>query len=44
MKQLKAVIKKEFIQMIRDIPGLIILFLMPLILDLCSYRNSGKCF
>jgi ABC-2 type transport system permease protein len=32
MKQLKAVIKKEFIQVIRDIPGLIILFLMPLIL------------
>ncbi|MEI6122544.1 MAG: ABC transporter permease [Bacteroidota bacterium] len=32
MKQLKAIVKKEFIQIIRDIPGLVILFLMPLIL------------
>ncbi len=34
MRQLWATVKKEYIQVIRDIPGLIILFLMPLILIL----------
>jgi ABC-2 type transport system permease protein len=44
MKQLKAVIKKEFIQMIRDIPGLIILFLMPLILIFAVTGTQENAF
>lgn len=44
MKQLKAVIKKEFIQMMRDIPGLIILFLMPLVLIFAVTGTQENAF
>jgi len=44
VKQLKAVIKKEFIQMTRDIPGLIILFAMPLILIFAVTGTQENAF
>jgi len=44
MKQLFAVIKKEYIQIIRDIPGLIILFLMPLILIFAVTGTQENAF
>ena len=44
MKHLQAVIKKEFIQLIRDIPGLIILFLMPLILIFAVTGTQENAF
>lgn len=44
MKKLRAVIKKEYIQIVRDIPGLIILFLMPLILILAVTGTQENAF
>ena len=44
MKQLRAIIRKEFIQIIRDIPGLIILFLMPLILIFAVTGTQDNAF
>lgn len=44
MKLLWAVIKKEFLLLVRDIPGLIILFLMPAILILAVTGTQENAF
>ncbi|HOV10591.1 MAG TPA: hypothetical protein PLL90_02380, partial [Bacteroidales bacterium] len=44
MKHLWAVVKKEYIQIIRDIPGLIILFLMPMVLILAVTGTQENAF
>jgi len=44
MRHLWAVVKKEFIQVIRDIPGLIILFLMPMVLILAVTGTQENAF
>lgn len=44
MRQLWAIVKKEFIQVIRDIPGLIILFLMPMVLILAVTGTQENAF
>lgn len=44
MRQLWATVKKEYIQVIRDIPGLIILFLMPLVLILAITGTQENAF
>jgi len=44
MRQLWATVKKEFIQVIRDIPGLIILFLMPMVLILAVTGTQENAF
>lgn len=44
MKQLTAIIKKEFFLVIRDIPGLIILFLMPVILIFAVTGTQENAF
>ncbi|MDD4215488.1 MAG: ABC transporter permease, partial [Bacteroidales bacterium] len=44
MNALKAIIKKEYIQVIRDIPGLIILFLMPMVLILAVTGTQENAF
>jgi len=44
MRHLWAIVTKEFIQVIRDIPGLIILFLMPMVLILAVTGTQENAF
>jgi len=44
MKHLWAIVKKEYIQVVRDIPGLIILFLMPMVLILAVTGTQENAF